>query len=143
MSILSDDVKAQLKERHATSLRGPVELRLRTRPSMGPLIIPGAEACETCEPCREIAEGLAEASELVRLIVTEDRTLIAPVIEIAPPGEPARIAFEGLPAGYEFAGLLDAVERVSSADSGLSEKTRAALAALEQDVELMVFVTPT
>ncbi|HZP96879.1 MAG TPA: hypothetical protein VFC31_11150 [Candidatus Limnocylindria bacterium] len=143
MPVLSDDLKAQLRERLAETLTGAVELRLRVRPSTGPLIIPGAATCETCDPCREIAEGFAEASDHVRLAVTEDRSVTAPVLEVARPGEPARITFEGLPSGYEFTGLLDAVERVSSADAGLSAETRTALDALEKDVELMVFVTPT
>lgn len=143
MPILSEDLKAQLRERLATTLSGPVELRLRVRPSTGSLVLPGDVSCETCDPCREIAEGLAEASPLVHLVITEDRAVTAPTIEIAAPGEPARISFEGLPAGYEFTGLLDAIERVSSADAGLSEESRDALASLDQDVELMVFVTPT
>ncbi len=143
MPILSDDLKAQLKQRLAEDLRGPVEIRLRTRPSTGALFIPGDASCETCDACREIAEGVAEASPLVSLVVTEDRSVTAPIIEIAPPGEPARITFEGLPGGYEFASLLDAIERVSASDPGLSAETREALGALDEDVELMVFVTPT
>ncbi len=143
MPLLSEDLKAQLRERLGETLTEAVDLRLRVRPSTGPLIIPGAASCETCDPCREIAEGLAEASDLVHLTITEDRAATAPVLEVARPGEPARITFEGLPSGYEFASLLDAVERVSSGDPGLSAETREALAGLDKDVELMVFVTPT
>lgn len=143
MPILSDDLKAQLRERFGETLTGTVDLHLRVRPSLGPLVVPGAATCETCDPCRELAEGLAEASDLVHLTVSEDPALTAPVLEVARPGEPARISFEGLPSGYEFTSLLDAVERVSNADSGLSAETREALEGLDKDVELMVFVTPT
>ncbi len=143
MSVVSQAVKDQLRERLARTLSGPVELRLRVRPSLGGLVVPGAGACETCDPAREIAAALAEASDRVTLVVTEDRSLAAPVLEIARPGEPSRISFEGLPSGYEFSTLLDAVERVSSAADDLAPETRAALGALTSDVELMVFVTPT
>ncbi len=143
MSIVGADVRAQLRERLGESLQGPVELRLRVRPSLGGLVIPGAGACETCDPAREITQALAEASDKVTLVVSEDRSLEAPVLEIARPGEPSRISFEGLPSGYEFSALLDAVERVSTAEHGLAAETSAALAALTDDVELMVFVTPT
>ena len=143
MPILTAELKTQLKQRLDESLTGPVELRLRVRPSTGGLVIPGGEACETCDPCRDLLEELAEASPRITLIVTEDRSLTAPVIEVARPGEPARITFEGLPAGYEFASLLDAVEHVASGEPELSDATREALDGLAQDVELMVFVTPT
>lgn len=143
MSVVSDQVKEQLRERLAESLSGPVELRLRVGRSAGPLYVPGVAACETCEPAREIAQALADASPAIHLDVAEDRSLTAPVLEVAPPGEPARVTFEGLPSGYEFGALLDAIERVSAADPELADETRAALDALTSDVELMVFVTPT
>jgi len=143
MAVVSDQVKEQLRERFAETLSGPVELRLRVAPALGGLYVPGMAACETCEPAREISQALADASALVTLEVTEDRSLSAPVLEVAAPGDQARVTFEGLPAGYEFSALLDAVERVSAADPDLAPETQEALAALDQDVELMVFVTPT
>jgi len=53
------------------------------------------------------------------------------------------VRFYGLPTGYEFGTLIDAVLDVSSGDSGLGEPTRAALAALERPVHIQVFSTPT
>ena len=49
----------------------------------------------------------------------------------------------GLPSGYEFGSLIDAILDVSSGDSGLSAPTREALAALERPVHVQVFSTPT
>jgi len=58
-------------------------------------------------------------------------------------GKDYGIRFYGLPAGYEFSSLLDAIVSVSRADSGLSPETRRKLAELAEPVHLQVFVTPT
>jgi alkyl hydroperoxide reductase subunit AhpF len=53
------------------------------------------------------------------------------------------VRFAGLPASHEFNSLIRALVRVSLADSGLQQVTRAGLAGLKAPVHLMVFVTPT
>jgi alkyl hydroperoxide reductase subunit AhpF len=53
------------------------------------------------------------------------------------------IRFYGLPAGYEFSALLDAVLAVSKGDSGLQDNSRNKLAQLSEPLHLEVFVTPT
>ncbi len=53
------------------------------------------------------------------------------------------IRFYGLPAGYEFSTLLDAILSVSKGDSGLEAQSKQKLAALTQPLHLQVFVTPT
>jgi glutaredoxin-like protein len=53
------------------------------------------------------------------------------------------IRFYGLPAGYEFATLLDAILSVSHVDSELKAENKAKLAKVSQPVHLQVFVTPT
>lgn len=53
------------------------------------------------------------------------------------------IRFYGLPAGYEFASLLDAILLVSRNNSGVSEEARKRLAEVDQPLHLEVFVTPT
>jgi alkyl hydroperoxide reductase subunit AhpF len=53
------------------------------------------------------------------------------------------IRFYGLPAGYEFPTLLDAILAVSKGDSGLLATSRKKLAQLAQPLHLEVFVTPT
>lgn len=58
-------------------------------------------------------------------------------------GKDYGIRFYGLPAGYEFSSLLDAIISVSRNDSGLKEETREKLRAVAQPLHLEVFVTPT
>ena len=54
-----------------------------------------------------------------------------------------RLVYHGLPWGNEPATLVYAVAEAGREQSSLSEASRAALAELERDVSLEVFVTPT
>jgi alkyl hydroperoxide reductase subunit AhpF len=58
-------------------------------------------------------------------------------------GKDYGIRFYGLPAGYEFSTLLDAILAVSKGDSGLQASSRNKLAQLSKPLHLEVFVTPT
>ena len=58
-------------------------------------------------------------------------------------GQQSGIRFYGLPAGYEFTNLLDAIMSVSKGDSGLAPETKQKLAQVAEPVHLQVFVTPT
>jgi alkyl hydroperoxide reductase subunit AhpF len=53
------------------------------------------------------------------------------------------IRFLGIPAGYEFANLVDAVIVASTGEPGLAPATRETLAGLGEDVTIKVFATPT
>jgi len=58
-------------------------------------------------------------------------------------GKDYGIRFYGLPAGYEFSTLLDAIVDVSKGDSGLGPESKEKLGNVTQPVHLEVFVTPT
>lgn len=154
MAMLSEQLKQQLKERFQERLRDPVQLTLHTRPGGGRLILPGGLGCATCGDARELAEDLAAAApDLVRLEivdVSEGSGLEWPVpsLTLAAAGpedaqSSGRLGWQGLPAGHEFATVVDAMERVSNREPGLSEATLQALSALTEPVEVMVFATPT
>jgi len=53
------------------------------------------------------------------------------------------IRFLGLPAGYEFANLIDSIIVASTGTPALSAATTEALAGLTEDVTIKVFTTPT
>lgn len=53
------------------------------------------------------------------------------------------IRYYGMPAGYEFSTVLDAILDVSRGDSGLGPESKERLSQLDQPVHLEVFVTPT
>lgn len=150
MAILSEGVREQLRARFAERLQGPVQVTLYTRPGSGRLILPSGVGCPTCDEARELAEELREAApDKVSLEIVDVTTNPVPdIAEVptlrvwAPDGDP-RIAWQGLPGGFEFATVVDAIERVSAGDPALSEQTLAWLARLEQDLEVVVFATPT
>ena len=58
-------------------------------------------------------------------------------------GKDYGLRFFGLPAGYEFAALLDTILAVAEGDSGLLPESREKLAQLTQPLHLQVFTTPT
>jgi alkyl hydroperoxide reductase subunit AhpF len=53
------------------------------------------------------------------------------------------VRFYGVPHGYEFGSLIDAIHDVSLGDHGLAPQTVSALEALERPVHIQVFSTPT
>jgi alkyl hydroperoxide reductase subunit AhpF len=149
MAILSDQVRQQLRDRFAETLKEPVQLVLYTRPGTGRLILPSGFGCATCDDARDIAEELAAAApdlvklEVVDVSVRESQVEDVPTLTLGRPGEEARISWRGLPAGFEFATVVDAIERASSGDLGLSPETTEALERVADPVEVMVFATPT
>jgi alkyl hydroperoxide reductase subunit AhpF len=154
MSVIPDQVRQQLKDRFETVLTGPVHLTLYTRPGSSRLILPAGVGCATCEDARQMAELLRDSAperitmEVVDVSRDEERALNdgipdVPTIAVASDSETGRIRFQGLPSGTEFPALIDAVERVSRAEPGLSKESVAALAKLTEPTELLVFATPT
>jgi alkyl hydroperoxide reductase subunit AhpF len=149
MAILNEQVKQQVRERFAERLSGPVQLKLYLRPGSGRLILPSGMGCPTCEEARELAEDLQEAApEQIQLevidVTTQDSDVTElPTLTLAFPGEEPRIRWQGLPAGYEFATVVDAIERVSTGEHGLSEATVQRLTKVTEPLEVMVFATPT
>jgi glutaredoxin-like protein len=57
--------------------------------------------------------------------------------------EDVGIRFYGIPSGYEFSSLIQAILTVSTGKSMLKPETVTALKAITQDVHIQVFVTPT
>jgi len=53
------------------------------------------------------------------------------------------IRFLGIPAGYEFSNLIDAIVATARGESSLSDETKATLATLPGEVEIKIFSTPT
>lgn len=150
MPILDERLAQQLRDRFAESLKGPVELRLATRPGTGRLILPTGYGCATCDDARGLVEEVAAtAPELLKVEIIDvtqhpDADVDdVPTLSVAAPGEVARIRFQGLPAGFEFATVVDAIERVSTGHHGLRPLSVAALERVEGDVDIMVFATPT
>lgn len=108
--------------------------------------------CDFCRETRELLEELSSIEEKIRIEVYDFKTdqeqvrsyridkIPATVISN---GGASGIRFYGIPAGYEFSSLLDAILMVSRNESGLSDETRKALQDIKVPVHLQVFTTPT
>ncbi len=108
--------------------------------------------CRFCKETRELLEELKTVSEKVKVEeydFVKDAALvselgIARIPAIAVCGEKDHgIRFYGIPSGYEFASLVEAVRLVANGELKLSPEGRAFLDGLDADVHLQVFVTPT
>jgi hypothetical protein len=152
--LIPEPVRLQLKERFDTVLSGPVHLTVYMRPGSSRLILPAGVGCATCEDARQMAELLCDAApEKITMDTidvardperaTADRIDDVPTIAVASNTETGRIRFQGLATGTEFPALIDAIERVSLSEHGLSEESLTALGKLTEPTELMVFATPT
>jgi alkyl hydroperoxide reductase subunit AhpF len=141
MPILSPSDAARVREMLA-DLPGPVRLVFFTQ----------ALNCDTCEPTKQILGELAELSDRITVeehdFVLEGAAAAGYGIDRAPAiavvgARDFGIRFLGIPSGYEFMSLLDAIQVAASGDSGLHDASRAMLAGLESPLALQVFVTPT
>ena len=66
-----------------------------------------------------------------------------PAIVVTADGEDYGIRFFGIPSGYEFVSILDAIRMVSTGSHGLSEDTVSKISGIVGPVHIQVFVTPT
>src|SRR5690242_1950496 len=141
MGLLRDEDVVQIRERFS-ELVNPVKLVHFTQELN---LEYGREA-------RQLLEEVAATSDKITLEVFNfliDKEKVAEYgIDKVPAtvvhnGKNYGIRFYGLPAGYEFANLLDAIIAVSAGQSGLSEESVGKLKAITQPVHLEVFVTPT
>jgi alkyl hydroperoxide reductase subunit AhpF len=143
MGLIDDATAAQLREAFA-HLVNPVRLVVFSQSLAEPVseeVRQLVEELAALEPDKLSAEardfGIDETRKAELGI---DRI---PAIAILGAERDYGVRFYGLPSGYEFGSLVELILDVSSGDSGLSDPTRRALAALERDVHLRVFSTPT
>jgi alkyl hydroperoxide reductase subunit AhpF len=109
----------------------------------------GSDTCRQTEwLMKEVAELSDKVSvEILNLVLDRERAeaygvdrVPAVVVEGA---KDYGIRFFGLPAGYEFSNLVDAMVVASTGKPALSAETVTALAALASPVHIRVFTTPT
>jgi alkyl hydroperoxide reductase subunit AhpF len=141
MAMLSAQHEAEVK-RELSKMSGPVKLVVFASEL-------GAETnTHTVGLVREVA-ALSDrlTVEVLNPYIDRDRAQaygvdVAPAV-IVEGAEDYGIRFLGLPGGYEFANLIDSIIVASTAEPGLSDETKASLAALASDVTIKVFTTPT
>lgn len=134
------------EERVRTAFAGlerPVELVVALGPETTPL--PGARDIDFGAETVRVAEGLAALSDLVSSRVEQEPPGLErfPAVLVRPDGEDAGVRYDGLPWGYELGSLVGAVLEAGRRESTLGPESLAALARLDRDLAVDVFVTPT
>jgi len=142
MPILTDRDRAAVRKEFE-KLTGPVKLVVFSQELLA------GDLCRQNEQLvREVAE-LADTItvEVLNPAIDRERAQAYGVDQVpAIAVEGARdygIRFYGVPLGYEFSNLIDAIIVASTGEPALSEDTKASLRALTADVEIKVFATPT
>ena len=154
MDLLSQEIRDVTRKKLEAEMIDKVTLFLfsqEPRILILPNQIPGLE-CQLCRETRQLLEevkGLSDKLELEVLDFVAQRERAAPygidkIPAIAVQGAKVNgIRFFGIPSGYEYTSLIEAIIDVSRGATELGPKTKEALAALEGDVHIQVFVTPT
>ena len=147
MALLAPADQQKLREAFDEMTR-PVRLRFFTQ-TIG---------CETCAETKRILDELPPLSSRISIeelnLVLDKETAAQHDIDRAPAvvllaqdadGQwtDSRIRFLGTPSGYEFISLVQAVLIVGGRPSALSDATKQRLAAVDQQVTMQVFTTPT
>src|SRR6266487_6853845 len=133
MGLIDDETAAQLKEEFGR-LVNPVRL----------LVFSQALADPESEQVRRLVEELCAldpklSAESYNFVLDKEKAEALgiariPAIAVLGTDKDYGIRFYGLPSGYEFGSLVDAILDVSSGDSGLLADTRRALQELARPV---------
>jgi alkyl hydroperoxide reductase subunit AhpF len=157
LPVLTEKNRADLKSRFDRDLKGPVTLRHFTQ-RVSQIVLPGtsaapqsAQGTQLLRQAKEILEEMAaQAPDKVELEVYDFITDRPKLVEYRVDRIPCtlldsggRARFYGIPSGYEFTTIVQAVIDASRGSTSLREPTRSALAQLDKDVNIKVFVTPT
>ena len=136
--------------------RDEAEVRKQFEPLREPVkLIVFSQSLAAADLCRENEQLVREVAALSDMISVETLNLAidreraeaygvdqVPAIVV----EGARdygLRFYGVPSGYEFGNLIDAIIVASTGVPDLTDDTKASLAALAGDVDIKVFSTPT
>lgn len=142
MGLLSERDRAAVGK-ELERLAGPVKLVVFSQELLA------GDLCRQNEQLvREVASLTDKVSvEVLNLAIDRDRAQAYGVDQVpAIVVEGARdygLRFYGIPSGYEFSNLIDAMLVASTGEPALAESTKTTLAGLTRDVDIKVFSTPT
>ena len=151
MPLLSPDDARAVQQQFQEKIVRPVKM----------IVVTSEIGCMYCREVKMLAEELAELSPLISVEaydLDKDKAITelygidkAPAIVVVADGrgeEPDTdygIRFYGIPSGYEFMSLLDALNTVGNngAEMQIMPETREFLESLDRDLHIQVFITPT
>lgn len=144
MGLLKQQDRTKVRAFLDQALQRPVELVLFT----------SQQECDSCDVVRDMLDEVVTLNDRLTLTVRDDaadadRAAVlgidkTPAIAVlgGPAGTDYGLRFFGVPAGYEFMSLLEAIHMVGSDDVELQPATRDFLSGLAAPLHLQVFVTP-
>ncbi len=154
MDLLNAEIREITRKKFEAELASKVTLLFFTQePAV--LIVPGRVPGLECQFCRETRQLLQEVKSLSDKIDLQVFDFVAQQEKVAEFGIdkiPATVVlgdkdhgirFYGIPSGYEYTSLVEAIVDVSKGRTELGQKTRESLGTLDKDVHIQVFVTPT
>lgn len=147
MPFLNEEDAADVRGQFAEALAHDVKLLMFTQ----------QHECAYCRETRELLEEIAALSDRLHLEVKDfqaDADLAEthgidkiPAIAVLRQDHGNEVDYGirlyGIPSGYEFMSLLEAITLVGSGEHDLSPQTLQRLEKLDEPVHLQVFVTPT
>jgi hypothetical protein len=150
MNLISQQNRADLKRRFRKELKRDVTLKFFTTTTSA-LALPGRE-CPTCPQAQELLEVTTSLSPKLHLenhdyfsdVDERDRCGVERIPAIILESERGgMLKYYGVPAGYEFALLVQDIIALSRKVSPLMLPTRRALRTVNRPVHIQVFVTPS
>ena len=141
MALLSERDRREVQAR-LNALTGPVTLVNFTQEL----------ACQYCRETEQLLRELKDLSDNISLEVYNfqlDKERVAQYridkipATVVEGSKDHGIRFYGIPLGYEFLPLLEAIKDVSRGTTDLTPETRVALAGIHEPIHLQVFTTPT
>ncbi len=150
MTLFSQQNRNDLKRRFRKELKRDVTLKFFTTTSSSLLVLPGRE-CPTCPQAQELIEVTAGLSPRLHLqtydyfsdIEERDRCGVERIPALVMETERGgMMKYYGVPAGHEFALLVQDIIALSRKVSPLMLPTRRALRTVNRPVHIQVFVTP-
>ncbi|WP_456366672.1 protein disulfide oxidoreductase [Thermococcus sp.] len=145
MGLISDADKRVIREEFFSKITKPVKL----------MVFIGKDHCQYCEQLKQLLGELSELTdkltyEVVDFDTAEGKELAgqyridrAPTVTITQDGRDMGVRYFGLPAGHEFGAFLEDIIDVSNGSTDLMPETKEAVKAIDRDVRILVFVTPT
>ncbi len=154
MEILTKEVQEATKKRFAGGLENTVKIiHFTQEPSR--LVLPDhlkGQECLFCKETKALMRDVCSLSEKIELILydfladvekAKDYNIDKIPATIITGNSAKNVRIFGIPSGYEYASLIEAIIDVSKGRTNLKPKTIEALKTIDKPVHIQTFVTPT
>jgi len=144
MGLFTEDIKNQLKEIFSQELNNNVNIAFFKK----------NENCDSCAATEEFLEEVTSLSEKINMITCDVQEEPSKAIAFGVDKTPAivildqdnndfGVRFYGIPAGYEINSFIGAIREMSGKREELPQEVMDRIKAIDKEVHIQVFVTPT